>query len=221
MVTIENETTARLEWAYEIEPDAFSIAVLSEDGSITDVGEAGGDERVASVEYEACGGVFLYRVTALSDGREYPVAKSGPVDVCDMIRIPEGTAWVGCDPAVDAFCRDDEMPVHEAWITQFWMDRTEVSFEKYAECSLAGTCVATALAPSDVGAADDAPVLGVNWSMARDYCIGRGKRLPTEAEWEKAGRGTTARVYPWGNDWNPGYANWDDDGLYDGFDSPS
>ena len=104
--------------------------------------------------------------------------------------------------------QQDEHPAHAVDLAAFLLDRTEVTNGAYEECVAAGTC-----APHDPksarvnGFGDDAgfrapdqPVNAISWDDARSYCAFRGKRLPREAEWEKAARGTDARTFPWGAD---------------------
>jgi formylglycine-generating enzyme required for sulfatase activity len=85
----------------------------------------------------------------------------------------------------------------------FWLDKTEVTNAQWEACVSAGACPEKAARvrlghPDFNGAAQ--PVSGVSWDQARAYCAWRGKRLPREAEFERAVRGTDNRRYPWGND---------------------
>jgi len=91
----------------------------------------------------------------------------------------------------------DEAPVHRVRLEAFWIDRHEVTQGEYARCVAAETCRPARKYPDNVGAT--LPAIGVTWDDARAYCIYRGKRLPTESEWERAARGTDGRVYPWGD----------------------
>ncbi len=97
---------------------------------------------------------------------------------------------------------------HPVTISAFWMDRTEVRVADYMRCVSAGVCNAPGFSPSDARfSRPDLPVVLVAWDDARDYCSFAKGRLPTEAEWEYAARGTVGRMFPWGNDWNPHLAN--------------
>ena len=123
----------------------------------------------------------------LREGKEPGSTPSG------MVKVPGGTFLMG----------DDERPVH---VDPFSIDPTEVTVDAYAECVRAGRCTE----PSDrsvssycnwgYGDRGQHPINCVDWNQARAYCAYRGKRLPTEAEWEKAARGTDGRKYPWGNE---------------------
>ena len=84
------------------------------------------------------------------------------------------------------------------------IDRTEVTNDQYRNCVEAGICEEPATcnwgAPTyNDGSKADHPVVCVDWNGARTYCQWAGKQLPTEAEWEKAARGTDGLIYPWGD----------------------
>ncbi|HEX2225863.1 MAG TPA: SUMF1/EgtB/PvdO family nonheme iron enzyme [Candidatus Binatia bacterium] len=147
--------------------------------------------------------VFACVIAAVSHAGEAP----------DMVRIPAGSFWMGNEngPA-------DEKPRHQVNVAEFFIDRTKVTNAQFAGFMNAnGTQAADGQRWYDSDdndarihrrnnqwAADPGhenhPVVEASWYGALAYCRWLGKRLPTEAEWEKAARGTDGRKFPWGND---------------------
>ena len=112
-----------------------------------------------------------------------------------MVLVPAGEFTMGSTMA------DDEKPVHRVDLDAFYMDKYHVTVGQYAKYLEA----TDKEAPPEWDIMNQSrhqkrPVVNVNWFDAATYCKWAGKRLPTEAEWEKAARGTDGRLYPWGNE---------------------
>ena len=130
-----------------------------------------------------------------------------PVDGMVQVHVPAGVFLMGSAES-DADAWGHKSPQHEVYLDAFWIDRTEVTNGMYARCVDAGACqppiVISGLGSwtrsSYYGNASytDYPVIYVDWHQAEAYCAWTGRRLPTEAEWEKAARGVDGRSYPWG-----------------------
>jgi len=124
-----------------------------------------------------------------------------------MIAIPAGEFIMGSD-------REVERPSHTVSLPAFEIDQFEVTNEQFARFVKETGYKTTAEKAGDsmswsayAAGKPNNPVVKVSWDDAVAYCQWMGKRLPTEAEWEKAARGTDGRLYPWGNEWASGKAN--------------
>ncbi len=128
-------------------------------------------------------------------------AKDGMV----LIYIPAGDFLMGSADS-DKEANGDEKPQHKVYLDAFWMDKTEVTNAMYALCVQAGACKTLIETKSFARSSyytspqfKDFPVIYVSWDDAGRYCKWAERRLPTEAEWEKAARGADGKLYPWGD----------------------
>jgi len=150
---------------------------------------------------DIAGEVALVRWLAATDDPRLPAV----LDRC-VVTIPAGSFLMG-SPAG----RADEQPQRTVYLDTFLLDRYEVSNAQYRRF-----LQSTGTKPPPYWTGDtyppgqaDSPAVGVRWEDAAAYCAWAGKRLPTEAEWERACRGDGGQLYPWGSSWEPWRANVD------------
>jgi eukaryotic-like serine/threonine-protein kinase len=132
-----------------------------------------------------------------------------------QVYVPAGVFTMGSNEG-----DDNEKPAHNVYLDDFWIDETEVTNTQYALCVADGAC----RKPLDLDSKTsnlftnsqyaNYPVVFVDWNQANAYCDWAGRRLPTEAEWEKAARGLDERIYPWGNDFGINMVNFCDENCW-------
>ena len=155
------------------------------------------------------------QTTPLPGATAAPVQEQeGPVeraaDGMAMVYVAAGEFPMGTDESPFS----QEKPQHLVTLDGFWIDRVEVNNAQYRLCVDGGVCDEPKTWTDANVDGDEQPAL-VLWEAAQTYCGWVGGRLPTEAEWEKAARGTDGRTWPWGNEFQPDRANLngDDDGY--------
>lgn len=133
----------------------------------------------------------------------------------EFVRVPGGKFLMGSNPIVDACAQPDELPMREVELPEFWIGKFPVTVEHF-------TIFANATGretPIEFPTKSQHPVTHVTWYDAAVFCrwasdlTGKEVRLPSEAEWEKAARGTDGLLYPWGNTFDPTCLNSAESGL--------
>ncbi len=161
---------------------------------------------------------LLFLHVSVGDGSASPQAPSQlpqesiGKDGAPMRLVPAGEFLMGSDssdiaravqenPGAKAIWYQDEQPRHRVYVDGFYMDKYEVTTARYAQFLIAIAREKPVFwGQKSLNEHGNRPVVGVNWHDAKAYCEWAAKRLPSEAEWEKAARGTDGHIYPWGND---------------------
>jgi formylglycine-generating enzyme required for sulfatase activity len=149
----------------------------------------------------------------------------------ELIQVPAGNFLMGSNPKKDKSARSDEQPQHKVYLSEYQISKYPITnveyqafvfdmeqrykstreFEKYIPGNWDGTWYPKGF--------DDHPVVNITWMNANEYCswlsewTGKPYRLPTEAEWEKAARGKSGRIFPWGNRWYSNRCNSRENGI--------
>jgi formylglycine-generating enzyme required for sulfatase activity len=151
-----------------------------------------------------------------------------PQEVPGMVFVPAGEFIMGSsDKDIDRYAQmfiyrppsrfADEKPQHIVYLDAFYIDKYEVTNAQYGEFMAATGHSSPPYWNDKLFNQPRQPVMSVTWEDANAYADWAGKRLPTEAEWEKAARGTDGRFWPWGNEWDAGMLNGNDVGAIDGY----
>lgn len=167
----------------------------------------------------SCAPVSTPTPTALSSPTSAPTLTPAPIDTQAPTLVPvalagpqSGTTMTWVDGSRLAYVAAGDfimgmginnVPQKTITLDGYWVDTTDVTNKMYGQCVASGNCAPPAqeigtpvYTNADYG---DYPVVGVTWDMAANYCKWAQGSLPTEAQWEKAARGSNSNVYPWGN----------------------
>jgi sulfatase modifying factor 1 len=174
--------------------------------------------------------VIMTVASVLGCNEANPVLDDGSegIDTEEMVLIPAGEFLMGSsEEDVKQFLIDfiyrrpsrfaDEQPQHTVYLDAFYIDKYEITNAQYKRFLDETGHTPPLYWNNDLYNKPDQAVMAVNWEDAAAYARWAGKRLPTEAEWEKAARGADGRIWPWGNQWDPTMLNANDVGAVDGY----
>jgi formylglycine-generating enzyme required for sulfatase activity len=184
---------------------AYALIALSACGAHHEGGDAAAPKSTTAspITPEAPSPDAAASATASSSAPSDAGVDAGPPAWADgMLRVPGGHFKMGADEGGEL----DEHPAHDVTLASFWLDATEVTNAAYEECVAKNVCRPHDPSNASHHRLDDKafrgpkqPISGISWDDAVKYCGFRDKRLPTEAEWERAARGDDGRRYPWGD----------------------
>jgi len=130
--------------------------------------------------------------------------------------VPDGEFLMGCDVDKEGSCEQDNTPLHELRLSEYSIDKFEVTAQRYQQCIASGFCnnddiekphfqTSSESYKCNIDNSDRAnhPANCVSWYGAKAFCEWNEMRLPTEAEWEKSARAGNVQIYPWGNSPEP------------------
>ena len=222
----------------------YELMIVNSDGSdVRRLTDAPGGDYWPAWSPRSVGGASATPASASPPGGSLGDVWTRPADGMAMVYAPGGAFRMGSDVG-DVEAARDESPQHSVVLDAFWIDQTEVSVAQFrqfvtqtgyeTEAEQAGwSLVWVGKELSQVRGADwqhpqgpdsqtqdDHPVVAVSWNDALIYCKWAGARLPTEAEWEYAARGSRGLVYPWGDDFDCSRANLDDETQLDDYVVP-
>lgn len=132
----------------------------------------------------------------------------------ELMRVPAGECLMGSDPSKDNFAQPDELPQHNVHLSEFYISKYEITNTQYSVYASTNNIVFEIPAGQN-----DFPKVFLSWYEAVAFCewlshiMGRNVHLPSEAEWEKAARGSAGRLYPWGDPWDRNALNSNDHGI--------
>jgi formylglycine-generating enzyme required for sulfatase activity/DNA-binding CsgD family transcriptional regulator len=210
------------------------IAVIAVLGIISLISTFMQQQGNAQVEPTLTQSLILPTVTQASAPTPTEIVRQvSSVDSMVLLFVPAREFKMGSAKLDDLQTLDEEIPQHIVYLDAYWIDQTEVTNAQYAMCVAAGSCTkpqdSISLSRSsyyDNNQYAKYPVIFVSWSQAAAYCSWAGRRLPTEAMWEKAARGPDGRIYPWGNTFDGTKVNycdincmdaWKDNNYDDGY----